>query len=120
MSIEINYMTFKVLFPELDVEENLYSILEEFAKKEVSDKIWGKFYEEGVLTLIAHLFQSRKNNNDNSGNPTYPISSTSVGNVSVGYSIPVTESGNEFYNSTAYGKRFLHLRGLTKVYIAVV
>lgn len=87
------------------------------AKLQVVEKIWGRFYEVGVLHLAAHILAMQGALSADAGASPHPlreVSSKTVGSLSVGYTSgkPGFESEYGSYYLTKYGQRFLELKKL--------
>lgn len=117
---------FKLRYPEFSkVPDAKVQMALEDAQAVVSQKIWGKLYEQGVHALAAHyLFISGGFAADGNGNgqAIQPIASKSAGGLSVAYGGINQGLQDEFgsFSATAYGQRYLELRQLVGVHILVV
>lgn len=95
------------------------------AKLQVVEKIWGRFYEIGVLHLAAHILamQGVLSNEANANpQPLREIGSKAVGSLSVSYTSGKTgfESESGSYYLTKYGQRFLELKKLVTPHFGLV
>lgn len=116
---------FRARYPEFDtVPDERISVRIEDAQAQVSAKIWGKLYQQGVLALAAHLLKRTPNANGNSsggnGEP-FAVSNKSAGSLSIGYAVPtVSDDDDSTYTLTIYGQRYLELRKLVAVHVKVI
>ena len=95
------------------------------AKLQVTEKIWGRFYEVGVLHLAAHILAMQgalSTEATNSPQPLREISTKAVGNLSVSYTSGKTgfESESGSYYLTKYGRRFLELKKLVTPHFGLI
>lgn len=95
------------------------------AKLQVTEKIWGRFYEVGVLHLAAHILAMQgalSTEATNSPQPLREISTKAVGNLSVSYTSGKTgfESESGSYYLTKYGQRFLELKKLVTPHFGLI
>lgn len=90
------------------------------AETEISKQRWGKWYERGVMALIAHWLTLSERNAQNNGGPHRYLASESAGELSVSYVAPLGNQGDEYYQLTAYGQEFLRLRRLVGFGIMVI
>nr|DAS52370.1 MAG TPA: head to tail adaptor [Caudoviricetes sp.] len=113
-------------FPEFQsVNETRIEIGLNEAKLQVVEKIWGRFYEIGVLHLAAHILamQGALSNEANANpQPLREIGSKAVGSLSVSYTSGKTgfESESGSYYLTKYGQRFLELKKLVTPHFGLV
>ncbi|QQP86939.1 DUF4054 domain-containing protein [Entomomonas asaccharolytica] len=116
---------FRARYPEFDsISDGRINVFIEDAQLQVSAKIWGKLYQQGVLALAAHLLKSNPNANGSgsggNGSP-FPVSNKSAGSLSIGYAVPtVSDNDDSSYMLTIYGQRYLQLRKLVAVHIKVI
>ncbi|WP_169753514.1 DUF4054 domain-containing protein [Campylobacter mucosalis] len=116
---------FRVKFSEFKTlnDEVILNFIDE-AKLQINPKIWGRFYESGVLYLTAHILatQGYLSQNLSDLNPIKDVTNKSVGSLSVGYLSSKNgfenESGN--YHLTKYGRRFLELKKLVAPHFGVI
>lgn len=95
------------------------------ASLQVTEKIWGRFYEVGVLHLAAHILAMHgalSTEATNSPQPLREIGSKTVGSLSVSYTSGKTgfESESGSYYLTKYGQRFLELKRLVTPHFGLV
>lgn len=94
------------------------------AKLQISNKVWGTFYEVGVYNLTAHILASSGALGGDSGNfaPIKEATSKTVGALSIGYASAKTgfENTKGNYHLTKYGQRYLELLRLVSLHIGVV
>ena len=113
-------------FPEFQsVDETRIELGLNEAKLQVVEKIWGRFYEIGVLHLAAHILAMQGALNTEATNNPQPlreISSKAVGSLSVSYTSGKTgfESESGSYYLTKYGQRFLELKKLVTPHFGLV
>ncbi|WP_448512402.1 DUF4054 domain-containing protein [Photorhabdus laumondii] len=119
-------MEFLTRYPEFaKVDENRIEITLQDAANQMSSKVWGKLYEQGLHALAAHfLYVSgalTKSGNSN-GKPVQIATSKSAGGISTSYSAPDAGFGanHEGYASSGYGQRYLSLRKLVARHMLVV
>lgn len=117
---------FRVKFSEFSKigDEVILNFIEE-AKLQINPKIWGRYYEVGVIYLTAHLITMQGLLNDSTTNnptPIQEVSSKSVGALSISYTSNKTGFENESgdYFLTKYGKRFLELKKIVKPHFGVL
>lgn len=77
------------------------------ASLEISEGLWGTYYDTGLLYLSAHI-ASMSAMGASSASVSGPVSSKRIGDVSISYATP--QGGVSAINSTSYGQRFLELR----------
>lgn len=108
-------INFRIAFPELSEapdERLLYFF--KLAKNSMSESVWAKQFEEGVLNLVAHMLVIKYGLNGN-GSPINTVkqetTSKTVGKLSKGMgsvnSGIYTDAGD--YASTVYGRRYWEL-----------
>lgn len=119
------YAKFIIKFPEFKaIGEDLFNIVLDEAKLEVSQKIWGRYYESGILNLTAHILaaQGYLNGGNTNAQPLREVSSKSVGSLSVGYNSGKTgfENAKGSYYLTKYGQRYLELKRLIAPHAGLV
>lgn len=117
---------FLAKFPEFKkVELTLIELSLDEAKLQVVKKIWGRFYEVGVLYLAAHILAMKGALSADAGanpQPLREVSSKAVGALSIGYASGKTGFESEFgsYYLTKYGQRFLELKKLILPHFGLV
>lgn len=94
------------------------------AQLEVSKKVWGNLYDRAIYALAAHIlyFRGALSNGGDINDIGKPVTSESVGSVSVGYG-DITSSFDADSNGLAlspYGREYLRLRKLVRRHILVV
>lgn len=104
------------------VEEGLILSFIDEAKLEISPKIWGKYYENAVIYLAAHLLSMQGVLNQENQSQIREVTSKSVGALSISYASAKTgfEGLSGSYYLTKYGKRFLELKRLINPHFGVV
>nr|DAY17436.1 MAG TPA: head to tail adaptor [Caudoviricetes sp.] len=113
-------------FPEFKaVDETRIGLSLDEAKLQVAEKIWGRFYEVGVLHLVAHILAMQgalSTEATNSPQPLREIGSKAVGSLSVSYTSGKTgfESESGSYYLTKYGQRYLELKKLVTPHFGLV
>nr|DAP81432.1 MAG TPA: head to tail adaptor [Caudoviricetes sp.] len=113
-------------FPEFKaVDEARIELSLDEAKLQVTEKIWGRFYEVGVLHLAAHILAMQgalSAEATNSSQPLREIGSKAVGSLSVSYTSSKTgfESESGSYYLTKYGQRYLELKRLVTPHFGLV
>lgn len=119
------YAKFKIRFPEFEqLEQARFDAILAEAETEVSASVWGKFYEIGILNLIAHMLASEGflNKGGATPDPIREVASKTIGSLSVSYASNKsgfeTEKGN--YHLTKYGQRYLELKRLVMPHFGLV
>lgn len=113
-------------FPEFQaVDETRIKIGLDEASLQITEKIWGRFYEVGVLHLAAHILAMQgalSTEATNNPQPLREIGSKAVGSLSVSYTSGKTgfESESGSYYLTKYGQRFLELKKLVTPHFGLV
>ena len=113
-------------FPEFQaVDETRIKVGLDEASLQVTEKIWGRFYEVGVLHLAAHILAMHgalSTEATTSPQPLREIGSKTVGSLSVSYTSGKTgfESESGSYYLTKYGQRFLELKKLVIPHFGLV
>ncbi|MDC4238333.1 DUF4054 domain-containing protein [Pasteurella multocida] len=118
MSLQNSFITRYPEFEDADSEQ--VGIFIEDAKAEISEKHWGRLYGRGVMALAAHLLRISLNTKENQGGAIHPISSETAGELSVSYTQSISNTSDDFYQTTAYGQEYLRLRKLIGVGVIVV
>lgn len=96
----------------------------EDAHAEVSARIWGNLYEQGVCALTAHKLEARGwsiPDSDGEAQPLQKVASESASGLSVSY-VTGASSGSqndEYFSTTSYGQEYIRLRRLTARHILV-
>lgn len=95
------------------------------AANQMSRKIWGRLYEQGLYALAAHLLYVSGALNaagSSNGKPSQSVASRSVGGVSVSYSAPDAGFGSNHdgYASSGYGQEYIRLRKLVGVHVLAI
>ncbi|QXF35239.1 hypothetical protein CE143_20225 [Photorhabdus luminescens] len=119
-------MEFLTRYPEFaKVDKSRIEIVLQDAANQMSSKVWGKLYEQGLHALAAHLLYSSgaltKSGNSN-GKPVQIATSKSAGGLSIGYSAPDAgfSTNHDGYASSSYGQKYLRLRKLVSRHMLVV
>lgn len=107
---------FKTRFPEFStVDDTRIQLFIDDAELEISKTVWGKLYDKGVSYLTAHeLSMATATENGKSGG-LKSEASKSVGNVSVSYASLNYNEYDNYYTTTAYGKKFIDMKNKVKV-----
>lgn len=122
----MKYADFINKFPEFkSVDNNKIIFALDEAKLQINSKIWGKYYEVGILYLTAHILAIGGNLNADdtiSSAPLKEIASKSVGALSISYTSGKTgfENDSGSYFLTKYGQRFLELKKLITPHFGLV
>lgn len=111
--------TFLIRYPEFaKVEKKRLCMSLKDAESQMSKRIWGKLYEQGLHALMAHLLYASgalTPSGNGNGNPVQVATSETAGGLSIGYSAP--DSGFSDSHAglalTHYGQTYLRLRKLT-------
>lgn len=117
---------FKARYPEFTAIADLrVQVFLDDAALELDLIRWGARYDKGLAALAAHyLAVALKTEAAAGAGPTVaPLSSRSVGDVSIGFATGASGSGGkseEFYNSTAYGQAYWSLMLLVGMGVVVV
>jgi hypothetical protein len=83
------------------------------AALEISETVWGRFYQKGLIFLTAHFLYCLPGSAPGGGGATGSISSQSVGDVSVSFATAAPISlPMQSLSSSSYGQEFLRLRRL--------
>lgn len=106
---------FRSYFPEFaTVSDSTVTFWMSEAEADIDFNRWGSFGKRGHLYLSAHNLKMSLTRS-NSGSSQYPISSKSVGGLSVSFSVPVVDAADSEYASTAYGSKFLEYRAIVGI-----
>lgn len=88
-------------------------------KERLDPFVWANLLEEGIYLFVAHKLTLQKQyaaSGTGSGGASGPVSSKSVGGVSVAYNTTFGEvEGGGAYNLTVFGKEFLALARLVGI-----
>ncbi len=111
--------TFLIRYPEFaKVEKERLDISLKDAESQMSRRVWGKLYEQGLHALMAHLLYASgaiTPSGNGNGNPVQVATSETAGGLSIGYSAP--DSGFSDNHTglalTYYGQMYLRLQKLT-------
>ena len=109
---------FRTRFPEFaDVADPRVEMFLDDAALQVHQPVWGKFYDQGVLYLAAHLLSiaGREEEGEGEGaDGAGPVYSDTVGPLNYKRAVtPVSvEGGEALLSSTSYGLRYIELRSL--------
>jgi hypothetical protein len=106
---------FKSRFPEFStIDDSRIQLFLDDAELEISQTVWGKLYDKGISYLTAHeLSMATATENGKTGG-LKSEASKSVGNVSVSYNNPTYDEYNNYYTTTAYGKKFIDMKNKIK------
>lgn len=110
---------FRVDFPEfadaVAYPDGQLTFWSDIAEKLVVECAWGDLYDFGVQLLVAHNLVMAKASKNSAATGALPgglagqQNSKTVGSVSVGYdSAAAAEKDAGMYNTTTYGKQFIH------------
>ncbi len=107
---------FKNRFPEFDsVDDARVQLFLDDATLEVSKSNWGKLYDKGVLYLTAHELSIGTATANGASGGIKSEASKSVGNVSVSYGSLNYNEYDNYYTTTAYGKKYIDMKNRLKV-----
>lgn len=106
---------FKTRFPEFStINDTRIQLFLDDAELEISKTVWGKLYDKGIYYLTAHeLSMATATENGKTGG-LKSEASKSVGNVSVSYSSLNYNEYDNYYTTTAYGKKFIDMKNKIK------
>lgn len=95
------------------------------AANQMSRKVWGKLYEQGLQALAAHLLYSSgalTPSGNSNGSPMKSIASRAVAGVSIGYTAPDAgfSANHDGYASSSYGQEYIRLRKLVGVHVLAI
>ena len=107
---------FKTRFPEFnDIDDARIQLFLDDAALEISKTVWGKLYDKGVLYLTAHELSMATATKSGKTGGLKSETSKSVGNVSVSYGSLNYNEYDNYYTTTAYGKKFIDMKNKIKV-----
>lgn len=101
---------FRLLLPEFAATADAVILLfKGQAERRMSQKIWGRLYQDGLCYLTAHLVISNRGlNNIPVTRPVKDVVSESVSDVS--YSVATGKATGSSFNTTIYGQHYFELR----------
>ena len=121
----VTAQAFLIRYPEFkDVNQVKIKMAIDDAALQVSARIWGNLYEQGVYALAAHLLYlggGYEADGQADGQPARTVASESADGLSISYGSSNAGLSGEYgtYETTSYGQRYLELRALVRRHILV-
>lgn len=117
--------TFKARYTEFSSESDArVQVYIDDAELELSEDVWGDFYDRGLSALTAHLLAIANRNAASSGTGVSlggSLTGRSVGSVSVSFGASASSGSSEdYYLSTAYGAEYWRLAKIVGMGIIAV